>query len=192
MRGDHAGPLVPAPYRVAASRRETADVVTLDLAPGDGEALAFRAGQFTMLTAFGVGEAAISVSGSPRSPGCLQQTIRDVGPVTRALCQARPGDVVGVRGPFGSAWGAEDVAELGGGDVVVVAGGIGLAPLRGAIDLLLHPRAAPGPRVFVLVGRASRRRSSLPTISGRGPTRGPRWRSPSTPPGPNGGETWGW
>ncbi|MGO9457971.1 MAG: FAD/NAD(P)-binding protein [Acidimicrobiales bacterium] len=152
MPNDRAGPLVPVPYRVAASRRETADVVTLDLAPGDGEALAFRAGQFTMLTAFGVGEAAISVSGSPRSPDCLQQTVRDVGPVTRALCQARPGDIVGVRGPFGTAWGVEDVAEFGGGDIVVVAGGIGLAPLRGAVDLLLHPGAAPGPRVFVLVG----------------------------------------
>lgn len=154
MPADPVGPMTPVPYRVVGRRQEAHDVTTLSLEPPTGAPLAFRAGQFTMLTAFGVGEAAISLSGSPREPGPLRQTIRDSGPVTHALCGAAPGDVVGVRGPFGTGWGVEDVVGAGPGhraaDVVVVAGGIGLAPLRGAVEeLLVQPSHR---RVFVLVG----------------------------------------
>ena len=79
-----------------------------------------------MLTAFGVGEAAISVSSAPGTPGRVEHTVRDVGTVTHALCSAPLGSVIGVRGPFGTDWGIEDLA---GQDVVIIAGGIGLAPL---------------------------------------------------------------
>ncbi len=106
-----------------------------------------------MLTAFGVGEAPISVSSSPRDGGPLQQTIRDVGPVTHALCRSEPGDVVGVRGPFGTSWGVEDGDRPdGSGDVVVVAGGIGLAPLRGIVQELVGGGSTGTRRVVVLVG----------------------------------------
>ena len=122
--------LLPRPFRVAATRRDTRDTVTLELEPLDGGGLPFAAGQFTMLQAFGTGEVPISISGDPGRPDRLVHTIRDVGGVTRALCEAGEGDVLGVRGPCGRGWGAADGA---GGDLVVVAGGIGLAPLRAAV-----------------------------------------------------------
>ncbi len=91
------------------------------------------------------------MSSSRQEEGLLRYTVREVGPVTRALCRAETGDVVGVRGPFGTPWGMGDPLTAT-GDVVVVAGGIGLAPLRGAIDELTHrPRAHRG-RVFVIAG----------------------------------------
>jgi anaerobic sulfite reductase subunit B len=145
------GPLEPVPHRVVDTTRETDDVTTLSLEPPAGVTPAFAPGQFNMLTAYGVGEAAISVSSSRREAGTLRHTVRDVGPVTSALCRAGPGDVVGVRGPFGSPWGADE-ADLTTGDVVVVAGGIGLAPLRGAIDELVHRPDPDGGRVFLVIG----------------------------------------
>jgi anaerobic sulfite reductase subunit B len=153
------GPMVPVLHRVVDRRVETGDVTTLSLVPVAETGVGFRAGQFNMLTAFGVGEAAISVSGIPGRTGPLEHTVRDVGPVTHALCGAAVGDVVGVRGPFGTDWGTGrsegDVSDSfpGSGDVVVVAGGIGLAPLRGAVyELLTQAQHGLGRRIVVLVG----------------------------------------
>jgi NAD(P)H-flavin reductase len=147
-------PLTPAPYRVVATRRQTQDVTTLSLEPLGGPPLRFRPGQFNMLTAFGVGEAAISMSSAPDSAGPLEHTVRDVGPVSHALCAAAPGAVIGVRGPFGNDWGTDAMA---GSDVVVVAGGIGLAPLRGAVERLVGALGAGGgpSSVHLLVGARS-------------------------------------
>ncbi len=123
-------PTVPVPYRVRRRVRNTHDTVTLELEAEHGRAQAagsFAPGQFNMLYVFGLGEAPISISGDPAATGTLVHTVRAVGPVSRALRGARRGAVVGVRGPFGSAWPLEQIA---GRDVVVMAGGIGLAPLR--------------------------------------------------------------
>jgi anaerobic sulfite reductase subunit B len=158
--------MTPVPHRVVGRRDETDDVVTLLLSPTVGTALRAQTGQFNMLTAFGVGEAAISVSSAPHDVGPLQHTIRDVGPVTHALCGARIDDLVGVRGPFGTHWavgaprGTDDPTEVGSstdapvfeGDVVVVAGGIGLAPLRGAVYELVARHSRGGGPLFVIVG----------------------------------------
>ena len=160
------GVMTPVPHRVVGRRDETDDVVTLLLSPTVGGDLRSRSGQFNMLTAFGVGEAAISVSSAPYDDGPLQHTVRDVGPVTHALCLARIGEVVGVRGPFGTDWGVASPQGSGEpvdhelstdasgpeGDVVVVAGGIGLAPLRGAVYELMARHSRTGGRVFVIVG----------------------------------------
>ena len=144
--------MLPRPFRVVATRRETHDTVTLELESLDGDGLAFAPGQFTMLQAFGVGEVPISISGDRAGRGRLVHTIRDVGGVTRTLCEAREGDVLGVRGPYGVGWGVSDGA---GGDVVIVAGGIGLAPLRprcsrssrpGAVRTGRRVSTEPGPR----------------------------------------------
>ncbi len=143
--------MVPVPHRVVGRRDETSDVTTLSLAPVSGIPLEFLPGQFNMLTAYGVGEAAISVSSSRRERGPIRHTVRNVGPVTRALCEAPVGTIIGVRGPFGTPWGVDD-ALMRTGDVVVVAGGIGLAPLRGAIDELVHRPDADSGRVFVITG----------------------------------------
>lgn len=143
--------MLPSLYRVRRRRRELADTVTLALEPVDGPALRYEPGQFNMLYAFGVGEVPISISGDPETAGPLLHTIRAAGAVTRALCAARPGDVLGVRGPFGTAWELELAA---GRDVVVIAGGIGLAPLRPAVYRLLAERERYA-RITALVGARS-------------------------------------
>ena len=143
-----ADAMLPRPFRVADTRRDTHDTVTIELESLDGHGLAFAPGQFTMLQAFGVGEVPISISGHPGRPDRLVHTIRDVGGVTKALCEVRSGDVLGVRGPYGEGWGVRD-AE--GGDVVIVAGGIGLAPLRSAVLEVISARERYG-RVNVLYG----------------------------------------
>lgn len=130
--------MVPLPHRVAERRVETADSVTLVLKPLDAALPPFDPGQFTMLCAPGVGEVAISISGNPATyDGTLTQTIRDVGAVSRALHDAPVGAVLGVRGPYGKGW------ELAiGRDVVIVSGGVGLAPLRPAVLAALARRAS--------------------------------------------------
>ena len=144
-------PMVPTQARVLRRRRELADTWTLEIEPEDPGVLRFQPGQFNMLYAVGIGEVAISVSGDPASPGPLIHTIRDVGMVSHALTRLRPGASLGVRGPFGSVWPVEAAAGL---DVVVVAGGLGLAPLRPAIYQLRAARARFG-RVALLYGTRS-------------------------------------
>jgi len=146
-----ADPLLPRWFQVQRTQRETADTVTLRLAPVDGRPLEFTPGQFTMLSAFGIGEVPISISGDPARPDVLWHTVRDVGGTTKALVHAAPGDRLGVRGPFGSGWGVRDGE---GGDVVIVAGGIGLAPLRPAILEVLAERERYR-RVVLLYGTRS-------------------------------------
>jgi anaerobic sulfite reductase subunit B len=141
---------VPAPYLISGRVGETHDTVTLTLEPA-GEPIAdFRPGQFTMLYAFGVGEIPVSVSGRA-GPQALAQTIRAVGAVTSALCAMPAGHVIGVRGPFGTTW---DEADAAGRDLLLVAGGIGLAPLRPALLAALSVRQRYR-RVILLIGARS-------------------------------------
>lgn len=143
--------MLPFAYRVLGKRQELEDTWTLDLEPaGDGVG-EFRPGQFAMLYAFGSGEVPISVSGGIEARGPLVHTVRAVGAATRALCACEPGDSLGVRGPFGSEW---PLAEAEGGDVVVITGGIGLAPLRPAIERLIANRDSYG-SILVLYGARS-------------------------------------
>jgi NAD(P)H-flavin reductase len=134
------------PWRVAASWPESHDTVTLELEPP--EPFGFEPGQFNMLRVPGIGEVPISISGDPTRAGPVRHTIRDVGAVTHALCTRRPGQRVGVRGPYGTSW---PVRAAEGGDVVIVAGGIGLPPLRPAIYHVLAHRASYG-RLVLLYG----------------------------------------
>jgi NAD(P)H-flavin reductase len=142
-----ANPFMPQPYRVARVKRELADTVTLDLAPLAGTRPVFTPGQFNMLYAFGVGEVAISMSGS-QSYGAFVHTIRDVGAVSSALARLAPGAVIGLRGPFGAPW---PIAAVAGADLMIIAGGLGLAPLRPAIYHVLENRNRYG-RVVILFG----------------------------------------
>ncbi|ORW44645.1 FAD/NAD(P)-binding protein [Mycobacterium paraense] len=145
--------MAPVPYRVRSRVVESPDSATLCLEPV-GEALrAPQPGEFMMLYAFGVGEAAISISGDPSvTDGSITHTIRAVGAVSRALHNAQPGSVVGVRGPFGTTWGLDEAA---GRDLVMVAGGVGLCPLRPAVLGALAGRARYG-KVTLVVGARSR------------------------------------
>lgn len=141
--------LEPCEYTVVGRVRETGSSVTLTLAPArtDRVVAAGQPGQFNMLWAFGVGEVPISLSAIDDS-GQLVHTIRAVGPVSRKLCSARTGDTIGVRGPFGSMW---PIGAARGHDVIIVGGGIGLAPVRPVIRAILADRSSYG-EVTVVVG----------------------------------------
>lgn len=141
--------MTPTWFRTRRARRETADTFSLDLeADGGDTQLEFQPGQFNMLYVFGVGEVPISISGDPARTDLLVHTTRAVGVVTKAMARLHRGDRIGVRGPFGSAW---PMAEAIGKDVVIVTGGIGLAPLRPAIYHLLNRRDEFG-RIVILYG----------------------------------------
>lgn len=148
------GALTPALYRVLERIPETSDVTTLVLEPLEEPLMTYRCGQFNMLSSMGVGEVAISLSSAPSDP-MLRHSIRDVGAVSHALCRSGVGDLIGVRGPFGTDWRVdrdETSSDTDIRDTVVVAGGIGLAPLRGAVEELVRAHQRGGGRVFVLVG----------------------------------------
>jgi NAD(P)H-flavin reductase len=141
--------MLPSVVRVRDCRRETHDTFTLALeAPG----FSFLPGQFNMLYVFGVGESAISLSGDPGDRQTVLHTIRAVGSVTNALAKLQPAQAVGMRGPFGSAWPLEAARNH---DVVIVAGGIGLAPVRPVIFHLLRHRKDYG-KVILLYGARTR------------------------------------
>jgi NAD(P)H-flavin reductase len=143
--------MVPRVARVRMRRRDGPEVWTLEIEAEDDLPTAFDPGQFNMLTMFGVGEVPISLSGDPAEPGRLVHTIRAVGAVSNALSDLRPGDPVGLRGPFGVGWPMAEVADR---DVVVVAGGLGLAPLRPALYRLRAERARYG-QIALLYGTRS-------------------------------------
>lgn len=146
-----SNPMVPSPFRVQRVWRETYDTFTLELEPANGAGgFSFAPGQFNMLYVFGVGEVPISISGDPTKPETLVHTVRSVGTLTRAIRRLKPGDVLGVRGPFGSQWPVEEAA---GSDVVIVAGGIGLAPLRPVLYYLLSNREKYGSIALVYGAR---------------------------------------
>ena len=140
--------MTPSVARVARRQQETHDVWTLELEP-DGD-MPFAPGQFNMLYVLGVGEVPISMSGDPSKPGLIH-TIRGVGAVSDALTALEPGDQLGVRGPFGTSW---PVDEAIGKDVIVMAGGIGLAPLRPILYRVFSERGKFG-RISLLYGTRS-------------------------------------
>jgi NAD(P)H-flavin reductase len=173
-------PMAPRPCQVRRVLSESHDTFTLELHAGNGaDGFAFKPGQFNMLYVFGVGEVPISVSGDPTRPNLLVHTTREVGAVTQAMRRLRTRAAIGVRGPFGTPW---PIERASGRDVVLIAGGIGIAPLRpvlyeiasrrqdfGAVILLYgarspedilfrreleHWRAADGVDVLVTVDRA--------------------------------------
>ena len=145
-------PMIPMPYVVTRTAQETRDTFTLELKPGNGvQPLHFTPGQFNMLYLFGTGEVPISISGNPASSDLLIHTTREVGAVTQTMRKLKRGDSLGIRGPYGRPW---PVEEAVGDDVVIIAGGIGLAPLRPALYHLLSHREKYG-KVVLLYGTRS-------------------------------------
>lgn len=142
-------PMLPQLYTVVRVRSEIADTLTIELVPHHGgRSFQFAAGQFTMLSLLGKGEIPLSISGDPTQLEHLVHTIRAVGPVSKAMQAMKPHDVMGVRGPFGKGWPMEKAV---GKDVVLLAGGIGLAPLRPSIYHILSERQQYR-RVFLIYG----------------------------------------
>ncbi len=134
---DWSGGMVPVVYRVENRHQEIADTMTLDLEPVNSPCISFLPGQFTMLGLPGVGEIPISISGNPRRSDNLAQTIRGVGKVSQALIERAIGDRILLRGPFGRPW-PVDIAL--GKRLIVIAGGLGLAPVRPIIYWALANR----------------------------------------------------
>ncbi len=123
----------PVPVTLIERRQETPDTVTYAFAfPEEARGqFRFDPGQFTMLSLFGVGEAPISISGFDRERDAILHTIRHVGNVTHSISRLKEGDVVQLRGPYGTGW---PLKEAEGRYLVFLTGGIGLAPLVPAID----------------------------------------------------------
>ncbi len=143
--------LTPTVYRVVENLSEAPDIATLYLEPpADTQSLG-EPGQFNMLYAFGTGEVPISICRGPTPDGLIGHTIRAVGPATRALIKLQPGESVGLRGPYGSRWPLEEAKHK---NVLLVAGGLGLVPIRSAIDFILANRSKYG-RVVLLYGARS-------------------------------------
>ena len=143
--------LVPQVHDVTAVIQEIPNVVTIRCAPVEGEPFDFLPAQIGMVGAFGIGEAAISISSPVTESTFHEYTIRRAGAITSALTRLRPGDQFWVRGPFGTPW---DL-DLDGRDVVIAAGGIGLAPLRSAVYALLKYRERYGSVTLVVGARGS-------------------------------------
>ncbi len=153
---DAANPWATHAVRIQSIQREVSDVVTYELAFEDTAVAArfrFRPGQFNMLYLPGIGESAISISSDPDVPERLLHTVRAVGNVTNALARKRVGDQLLLRGPFGSSW---PVDACKGRDLVIAAGGLGLAPVRPVIHHVMNRREQYG-KVWLLYGARSPR-----------------------------------
>lgn len=149
MDAQNINPMIPRNFTVERVKEETHDTFTLDLRLTNGTGdFPFRSGQFNMLYVFGLGEVPISISGDPANSDTLIHTIREVGSVTKGLRSLKEGDCLGVRGPFGTSW---PIEEAQGKDVVILTGGIGLAPLRPAIYQILSKREQYG-EIIILYG----------------------------------------
>lgn len=127
-------PYQPIPYIIDEIYQESADVFSIVLSHPEAKPTSFKAGQFNMLNAFGIGECAISMSGDPKQENIITHTIRAVGPATKYLCTLKPKQSLHLRGPFGMPWPIKQVKDK---SVLLIAGGIGLAPLRPVIYQLI-------------------------------------------------------
>lgn len=133
-------PYLIHPATIMEKIREADSIHTYRLRLNDEETrrnFRFTAGQFNMVYLFGVGEVAISIVSDPEEPERLDHTIRSVGRVTSAIAQLQVGETLGIRGPFGQGW---PLHAARGHDVVIVTGGLGCAPVMGAIEYIFRRR----------------------------------------------------
>lgn len=139
---------VPTKAKIEKVKKETSDTKTYTIRPLEGGKWNFKPGQYNMVSLTGFGEAPISISSSPYREETFDHTIRAVGSITNYINACKPGTEIGIRGPLGNAWPLE---EARGKNVLIVAGGIGLAPLRGAIMQFFHDREDYG-KIQILYG----------------------------------------
>ncbi len=139
---------LPAMAEITRTEQLTKMEKLFEIRMKNGQDLGHQPGQFVEVSLFGIGEAPISVSSSPTKTGSFELAVRSVGNVTKALHQMAPGATLGIRGPFGEGF---PIKELRGKDILFVAGGIGLVPLRSLINYVLDRRSDFG-RVLVLFG----------------------------------------
>lgn len=148
-------PWLAQSVRIDGITSEIAGVATYHLRFANSELhdrYRFRPGQFNMLYLPGAGEIAISVSAGSEQRGTWDHTIRAAGNVTRTLARLGRGGSLGLRGPYGSAW---PLDACQGKDVILIAGGIGLPPLRPVIYDLLNARKQYGEITLLYGGRSA-------------------------------------
>ncbi len=146
-----SGDTVPSPWVVRAAWRELSDTTSLEIAPADGSTPRFQPGQFSMLYMPGIGDIPVSVSAYSDDGKALVHTVREVGAVSAALCAMKAGDWLGVRGPFGNGWPVDAAADR---DLIVIAGGLGLAPVRPAIQQAIDDSGRGGKTVVFYGSRS--------------------------------------
>lgn len=140
---------LPKTFTVDQVEKLTEDTVSFTLSPDDNSEVVFEPGQFNMIYTFGIGEIPISISGG--SSNNFHHTVRSIGSTSKALADLKPGMKVGIRGPYGSAW---PLNACEGGDVIVVAGGIGLAPLRPVVQYLEDHQDQFNKRILLIGARS--------------------------------------
>lgn len=138
----------PLPAKIIGARQLTDLERLLEIQLSDAKDLGHRPGQFVQVSVFGFGEAPISVSSSPAKKGSFELCVRNMGGLTGALHRMGEGDTVGIRGPFGNGFPMTCMAKM---DVLIVAGGIGMAPVRSVIQSILADRDRYA-RLIVLYG----------------------------------------
>lgn len=145
----HTSVFLPAVATIEDVKTETALEKIYTLRLPDGQNLGHEPGQFVMVSIPGVGEAPISVMSSPSRTGeTFKLCIRNAGDLTSVIHRLQAGDEIGIRGPFGRGF---PVAQFRGKDILIAAGGLGLAPARSLIDEVLDNRADFG-RLVILYG----------------------------------------
>lgn len=143
--------LAPKPAVITEITPETFDTKTFKLTfqdPAEQRAFQYRPGQFVEISVLGVGEAPISITSSPSRRGFIELSIKKVGQLTSVVHSLSPGGTVGLRGPYGNGFPFEEVK---GEDLLFIAGGIGLAPLRSLINYVFDNRSDYG-TVKILYG----------------------------------------
>jgi len=145
---------LPRMATIQSMKPETIDVttfrVTIDGSDGNGK-FEYKSGQFAEVSVLGVGEAPISITSSPTRPEAIEFSIRRVGELTNALHELEPMDKIGIRGPFGNSF---PLGEIQGKNLLIIGGGIGLAPLRSVILNVLDNRAKYG-NIDIIYGARS-------------------------------------
>lgn len=140
---------MPTPARIAAVKTFTAHEKLFQIELPSGFSLSHRPGQFVEVSVLGVGEAPISICSAPsRSNGHFELCVRAVGKLTGALHKRKAGDTIAIRGPFGKGF---PIERFRGKDLLFVAGGLGLAPLRSLIDEVVNDRGKYG-KITILYG----------------------------------------
>jgi len=130
--------LVPITAKIKSVQTLTEDTLLFEIAEFRGAtSFTYHPGQFMELSVFGVGESPISITSTPTHPELFEFAVREVGLVTGALHNLEPGDTIGLRGPFGNGFPVEEMKEK---HILIIAGGIGLAPLRSLINYMLDNR----------------------------------------------------
>jgi len=134
--------------KILRTKQLTAHEKLFEIALEGGETLDYEPGQFMMVSLFGVGEVPISISSSPTKSGSFEICVRAVGKVTSAMHRLEAGDEAGIRGPYGKGF---PIRILEGNDLLIIAGGLGIAPLRSLIKYALDNRRDFG-KVHILLG----------------------------------------